>query len=70
MSTFQHPFEKLNEGMLEASEPVLEKALQDIEKTMRQKLGSMVVAFLDESFEIDNMEHTLRILIKHDHGKA
>ncbi len=48
---------QLNAGMKEAAEPVIEKALDDIEKEMRKKLGAMVVSFLDGYLEIERMGH-------------
>jgi hypothetical protein len=56
----------MNKEMVAAAEPVIDKALADIEKVMREKLGSMVIAYLDNYMEVERMGNTLRILIKHD----
>jgi hypothetical protein len=57
---------KLNADMLSAAEPVLQKALVDAEKKMRESLASNVVAFLDHSFSVERYGSDLRILVKHE----
>lgn len=59
--------ERLNIEMAKAAEPVIEKALDDIETEMRKKLGGMIVGFLDSYMEVERMGQSLRILVKHDH---
>lgn len=58
--------EKMNREMIAAAQPIIEKALIDIEKAMRQKLGSLVISMLDESMDVDRKGTTLRILITND----
>ena len=57
---------RMNKEMIEAAKPLVEKALKDIEKVMRTKLASMVVAFLDNYMEIERCGQTMRIVIKHE----
>ena len=57
---------QMNKEMIEAGKPIIEKALSDIESVMRKKLGSMIVAYLDNYMEIERKGDVLRILIKHE----
>lgn len=57
---------QMNKEMIEAAKPLVEKALVDIEKIMRAKLASMVVAFLDNYMEVERYGQTMRIVIKHE----
>lgn len=42
----------LNDEMLRAAEPVLQKALKDIETEMRKKLAALVVGVVDRSYRL------------------
>ena len=57
----------MNTEMVAAAKPIVDKALLDIEKAMRKKLGAIIVAYLDHSIDVDRFGSALRILIKHDH---
>lgn len=56
---------KMNIEMMTAAEPVIKKALEDIEITMRRKLGAMIIATINSSFSVERYGNDLRILVKH-----
>ena len=57
--------EKINKAMISSAQPILDKALEDIEAEMKKTLGSFVVGFLDAHLTIDRIGTDLRILVKH-----
>ncbi len=59
---------EMNKEMIAAAEPVIKEALGEVEKVMRKKLASMVIAYLDNYIEVDRTGQTIRILVKHDHS--
>lgn len=56
---------KLNIDIKNAARPIIAKALCDIEMEMREKLGSLVIAIIDESFSVERNGRDLRILVKY-----
>lgn len=60
--------QQMNEAMVKAAKPILDKALKEMELVMQKQLGSMVIGFLDTHMEVETMGHSIRILIKHDKG--
>ena len=60
--------DELNKGIRESAEPILTKALEDIEKEMRKKLASMIVSFIDGYVEIETMNNALKIVVRHDYS--
>ena len=60
---------QMNKELQEAAEPVIRKAVEDAEKEMRRRLGTMFVALLDHSFSMERFGDELRILVKHDKPK-
>ena len=60
--------QQMNKEMVSAAEPLIAAALVDIEATMRKKLGSMVISYLDNYMQVDRYGTDLRIIIKHDHN--
>ena len=65
----KHLLAHLNEGMRVAAEPVIQRALKDVEAAMRAKLGAMVVSYLDGHLEVDRMGAAMRIIVRNDHGE-
>jgi hypothetical protein len=57
--------EKLTAGMMQAAEPVIQKALAEAEKAMRERLGSMVIGLLEHSYDVMRDGSDLRILVRH-----
>ena len=55
---------ELNKAMLKAAEPILQKALTEIEHEMREKMVSRLLAFVENNFAVDRMGHDIRIVIK------
>ena len=53
----------LHEEMLIAAEPILQRAKQDVEQAMRQRLAEMVVGYLQDSYSVDRMGRDLRIIV-------
>ena len=53
----------LHDEMLKAAEPIIQRAKQDAEQAMRQRLAEMVVGYLRDSYSIDRMGHDLRIIV-------
>lgn len=56
----------LNKALTDAAEPVLQEALNKIERTMREKLASYVVSFIENEFIVERYGQDIRILVKHD----
>lgn len=56
--------EEMNRQMLAAAEPVIQKAVQEVERAMRQRLGAMVIGLIEKSVEVDRFGPDLRILVK------
>lgn len=59
---------QMNAEMVEAAKPIIDEALKEIEKVMRKKLASMIIAYLDNNIEAERMGSSLRILVKHEHN--
>lgn len=53
------------EGMIPAAEPVIQEAMKEIEARLREKLGSIVIAMLDQSFDVMRDGKDLRITVLH-----
>ena len=56
----------MNEEMMKAAEPILEKALKDIERTMRNRLGGLIVGYIEHHMEVDRHGEALRILVRQE----
>lgn len=56
----------LNEELKACAEPYLEKALEDIEKQLRQKIGSIVIGLLEHSFSVERYGDDIKILVRHE----
>lgn len=54
----------LDEEMKNAAQPILDKALQDIENKMRERMASMTIAFIKNDITIDRMGQDIRIIVK------
>ena len=57
---------QMNKKMIEEAKPLVEKALSDIESVMRKKLGSMIIAHLDNYMEVERRGDVLIISIKRE----
>ena len=58
--------EKINKEMIAAAEPFIQEALVRSEKAMRERLGSLIISYIDQSFSVERMGTDLRIIIKRD----
>ncbi len=56
--------ERINEEMIKAAEPIISDALKEIEYKMREKLGAIVIAHIENYMEIEKYGQTLKIVIK------
>lgn len=59
---------QMNEEMMLAAAPVIEKAVAEAKKEMQKKLGAMFVAMIDQSFSVERFGSNLRITVIHDKG--
>ena len=63
--------ERINAELLDAAEPVVQRALADVEREMRKRLAVHLVALLDRSFEMHSASDRLTIVMNRpDGGKA
>lgn len=60
----------LNEGMLKAAEPIIQKALKEVEMEMRAKMASMLISYLDNQVSMERFGRDLRILIKNNYDST
>lgn len=60
--------EHISESMINAAEPTIQKALADIEKTMRNRVSEICVGMVAGEIDIFRQSDRLCITIK-DHGK-
>ncbi len=58
--------ENINKDLLRAAQPVLDEALESIEKELRKKLGSIVISMIDSNFNIDRHGSDIRILVRQE----
>jgi hypothetical protein len=54
---------QLNVTMLNAAEPLIQQALQDIERAMREKLAQRLIALLQNDLRINRMGTDLHIVV-------
>jgi len=60
--------DKLNEGLLAAAEPAIKKAMEDIEKELRKRLGEMLISVIDSSYAVERFGTDLRITVRRTPG--
>jgi len=61
---------KINSEIRKAAEPVVQKAMQDIEAALRKQLGAIIVGFIDGSIDVMSDGREIRILVKHVNDKG
>jgi len=61
---FKQIGEKLNDEMIKTSEPLVKKALEEIEKEMRKSLGAMLIKFIESEFSLERFGNDLVIKIR------
>jgi hypothetical protein len=59
-----HLLQSVNEAMKEAAEPVIEKALKEIEITMRETLAQKLISMIDSNISMERYGTDLRITIR------
>jgi hypothetical protein len=57
-------FAAINKQMQEAAEPVLQKALAEIERQMRERMAAMLIANIQSDFSVRTMGHDLQIIVR------
>ena len=58
----------LKEKMLEAAQPILDKAMKDVEYELRKSLGGFVIGFIESSYSVERYGSEIRISV-HDKTK-
>lgn len=61
---------KLQGDMLEAAQPIIDQALKDYEKVIRDKLAQFVLAQVQHSFSAQRLGHELVIRVDFNPKKA
>ena len=54
----------LNKEMIEAAQPIIHKALAQVEKAMQERLGAMLIGMIRESLIINTVGQNIQIEIK------
>lgn len=62
--------EQLNAEMLRAAEPVIKRALEEVESAMRKALAARLVGMVDSSVSFERYGNTLRIEIVRPDGAS
>lgn len=57
-------FSAINKEMQEAAEPVLQKALAEIERQMRERMAAMLIAHIKSEFSVRIMGNELQITVR------
>ena len=57
-------FSAINKEMQEAAEPVLQKALAEIERQMRERMAAMLIAHIQSEFSVRTMGRDLQITVR------
>lgn len=60
----RHLKEVMNEELIAAAEPVIAEAIAKVEVELRKRLGTMLIAMIDQNFTMDRIGPDLRIVIK------
>lgn len=55
---------ELKVAMLLAAEPILLRAMKDIEQKMRERMAARLIAFIENDFVVERMGHDIRIVVK------
>ena len=55
---------QLNADMLAQAEPLIKKALEEIEKEMRARLAQRLIANIEQDMDIRTMGHTITITLR------
>ncbi len=56
--------EELNASMSRVAEPILEKALEDMERTMREQMAQKLISLIENDFVVERMGHDIRITVR------
>jgi len=57
-------FDVLNKEMLEAAEPIIQQALKDAEKQMREALAQKIIAVISSDYSVERMQNQIVITVK------
>lgn len=58
--------EALNHAMLKAAEPIIQQALRDAEREMREKLAQRLIGLIEQNISIQRMGRDLVIHLKQE----
>ena len=56
----------LNNAMLEAAEPIVQKALKEMEVRMRKQLASNLISFITQNFSVESFQDQILIKIQQE----
>ena len=56
----------LNNAMLEAAEPIVQKALKEMEVRMRKQLASNLISFITQNFSVESFQDQILIRIQQE----
>ena len=56
----------LNNAMLEAAEPIVQKALKEMEVRMRKQLASNLISFISQNFSVESFQDQILIRIQQE----
>lgn len=56
----------VNESLTNEAEPIIQKALADIEHTMREKLASELISRVAKSYDIEFDGNIIKILVRRE----
>lgn len=59
----EHLGKTLREGMLKAAEPIVQRALKDVEQEMRNQLAAMIAGQLEHGYSMERFGQELRISV-------
>jgi len=56
-------FQQLNESLTEAAEPIVQKAMAEIEIEIRKRLAEHLLARIQSDFSVERMQNDIRIIV-------
>ena len=60
----------INKNMTDMAEPLIKKAIKDIELEMRKSLAANLIALLSRDIVMDRMGQDIKIMVKHVYESA
>lgn len=54
----------MNEALMETAEPLIQEAMQKVEKKMRERVAAMCISMLESNFDVHTHRNELHILVR------